>query len=805
MPGPGEVGANNPVYVQTMWGRIEVTEENKSNLQKQGLLDKNFKPINQPTEDNFTKTRSNYVELTPEDAQAQAQAAENHKNKVDEKSNNKYASEVAAKLYQDPNKNKDAIAQLTQMTAAANRSDYKEAAAKYEMLQRSGALNEIGDPPYLDQIKSELAKKNEQKDDVERARNSVNSNDGVNKMIEYYKAHDTKEELHEAYDDKLKKLGGSELHGARKMARANKKNLKSLEKQQALENEGVVVGDKKAYKKARKEAENKDSVSYMSEGGMNVAQKINEALLKQGKPTILKEEKDGTTTIDVDAAQEYARQRVSTAGDRADKNEIAELAKEFGVSKKDVKAFFKGINVDYQKNYTIPGIAAGVVAGTATLLNPLAGATVGAVAGATNVYNDVTTTNTIEKSTFIKGDEINESIKNSSETTTNVRKEEVPGSSGHRRLGFGDFLGAAATGVAVEELVRKVVNHDSQILKKNKTIENVLSDKPEKVVRKKSNQDKVRLIQGYDLSAKGYDAETAKQIKLALLSDAMGKGGKLNSRELNGVLAQLEAVPAKPKAQTPPPGEQTPPPEEQTPPPFDPATDGKNFKFGDRFWNDAMPNKDDPTKKGGWVTNKDGGFVTEIAGERADEIGSFAVDNKILARHKNDKHKLENAPIQQGVEHDNAANANKAGATRYEYIHGLTNGNTRAVADAEYIAEVGVEEAAKNPRQVEIQDPTRGNKYVLERQENGQYKLVSAKRKDGTDLPRNDSQVYNMTAVKKADKNTTNNVESGYEYQFFNAAGQGNGDGISVSDDVTAQIQADYAKKHPVKKGQRRR
>lgn len=731
---------------------------------------------------------------------AQTQAAENNKKDVDEKSNNKYAAEVAAKLYQDPNKNKDAIAQLTQMTAAANRSDYKEAAAKYEMLQRSGALNEIGDPPYLDQIKSELAKKNEQKDDVERARNSVNSNDGVNKMIEYYKAHDTKEELHEAYDDKLKKLGGSELHGARKMARANKKNLKSLEKQQALEDEGVVVGDKKAYKKARKEAENKDAVSYMSEGGMNVAQKINDALLEQGKPTILKE--DGT--IDVDAAQEYARQRVSTAGDRADKNEIAELAKEFGVSKKDVKAFFKGINVDYQKNYTIPGIAAGVVAGTATLLNPLAGATVGVVAGAINVYTDVTTTNTIEKSSILNGDQVEESIKNKSETTTNVRKEEVPGSSGHRRLGFGDFLGAAATGVAVEELVRKVVNHDSQILKKNKTIENVLSDKPEKVVRKKSNQDKVRLIQGYDLSAKGYDAETAKQIKLALLSDAMGKGGKLNSRELNGVLAQLEAVPEKPKAQTPPPGEQTPPPEEQTPPPFDPATDGKNFKFGDRFWNDAMPNKDDPTKKGGWVTNKDGGFVTEIAGERADEIGSFAVDNKILARHKNDKHKLENAPIQQGVEHDNAANANKAGATRYEYIHGLTNGNTRAVADAEYIAEVGVEEAAKNPRQVEIQDPTRGNKYVLERQENGQYKLVSAKRKDGTDLPRNDSQIYNMTALKKADKNTTNNVESGYEYQFFNAAGQGNGDGIPVSDDVTAQIQADYAKKHSVKKGKRR-
>lgn len=463
-----------------------------------------------------------------------------------EMQNTAFFSKVQTKIGSDQALYRDQNAQLNQMIDAVNHGRYEEAAAKYEMLKQSGVLDGITDkPPFLDEMKSETANKKELEADVERARNSVNSNDGVDKMIEYYKAHDTKEELHEAYDEKLKELGGSELHGARKMARANKKNLKSLEKQQALEDEGVVVGDKKAYKKARKEAENKDAVSYMSEGGMNVAQKINKALLKQGKPTILK--KDGT--IDVDAAQEYARQRVSTAGDRADKNEIAELAKELGVSKKDVKAFFKGINVDYQKNYTIPGIAAGVVAGTATLLNPLAGATVGAVAGATNVYTDVTTTNTIEKSSILNGDQVEESIKNKSETTTNVRKEEVPGSSGHRRLGFGDFLGAAATGVAVEELVRKVVNHDSQILKKNKTIENVLSDKPEKVVRKKSNQDKVRLIQGYDLSAKGYDAETAKQIKLALLSDAMGKGGKLNSRELNGVLAQLEAVPKKPEVQ----------------------------------------------------------------------------------------------------------------------------------------------------------------------------------------------------------------------------------------------------------------
>ena len=794
MPGPGEVGANKPVYVQTMWGKIEVTEENKSNLQKQGLLDKNFKPINQPTEDNFT--RSNYVELTPEDAQAQAQAAENHKNKVDEKSNNKYASEVAAKLYQDPNKNKDAIAQLTQMTAAANRSDYKEAAAKYEMLQRSGALNEIGDPPYLDQIKSELAKKNEQKDDVERARNSVNSNDGVDKMIEYYKAHDTKEKLHEAYDDKLKELGGSELHGARKMARANKKNLKSLEKQQALENDGVVVGDKKAYKKARKEAENKDSVSYMSEGGMNVAQKINDALLEQGKPTILKE--DGT--IDVDAAQEYARQRVSTAGDRADKNEIAELAKEFGVSKKDVKAFFKGINVDYQKNYTIPGIAAGVVAGTATLLNPLAGATVGAVAGATNVYTDVTTTNTIEKSSILNGDQVEESIKNKSETTTNVRKEEVPGSSGHRRLGFGDFLGAAATGVAVEELVRKVVNHDSQILKKNKTIENVLSDKPEKVVRKKSNQDKVRLIQGYDLSAKGYDKETADQIKLALLSDAMGKGGKLNSRELNGVLAQLEAVPQKPKAQTStPPGEQTPPPEEQTPPPFDPSKDGNNTKWGNKFWNDALPNADGT--KGGWVTDKDGNLVTELAGEKAEEIGSFMVDKQIQKRHSKDKVQVEFPTV--GQEHDNWANRNKRGKATFAYTHGLIYGSTIASSDEAEIRKNGAAAENARPQQVVVTDPTYGNIWTLNRRDDGNYELTDLKDSNGKKMKISGKQIYSLNSFKKADKNTENNVGSGYEYQFTNISGSENGNGVSGSKELTGQIVNSLNEEEAKKKGQK--
>lgn len=726
-------------------------------------------------------------------AEQKNDASKRKESQNNEMQNTAFFSKVQTKIGSDQALYRDQNAQLNQMIDAVNHGRYEEAAAKYEMLKQSGVLDGITDkPPFLDEMKSETANKKELEADVERARNSVNSNDGVDKMIKYYKAHDTKEELHEAYDEKLKELGGSELHGARKMARANKKNLKSLEKQQALEDEGVVVGDKKAYKKARKEAENKDAVSYMSEGGMNVAQKINKALLKQGKPTILK--KDGT--IDVDAAQEYARQRVSTAGDRADKNEIAELAKEFGVSKKDVKAFFKGINVDYQKNYTIPGIAAGVVAGTATLLNPLAGATVGAVAGATNVYTDVTTTNTIEISKIQNGSEYKEAVQNSSETTTNVRKEEVPGSSGHRRLGFGDFLGAAATGVAVEELVRKVVNHDSQILKKNKTIENVLSDKPEKVVRKKSNQDKVRLIQGYDLSAKGYDAETAKQIKLALLSDAMGKGGKLNSRELNGVLAQLEAVPKKPEAQTPPPEEQTPPPEEQTPPPFDPSKYGTNYKLGNGFWNDKLQNADGTF--GGYVKNPDGSLVQEISGEKANEIGAFGRDNRLDERHKKDSYQVKVPEI--GVEHDNWANENKRGKALWGYLHGLLYGNTVANIDESAMRDNALQ-ALANPQSVVVTDPTYGNVWTLTRRDDGNYELTDLKDKDGASLKINKKHVYSLNSLQKKDKDTSNNVAAGFEYQFTNISGSDNGDGRSASDKLTAQIQDDYKKNHKVKKG----
>lgn len=753
--------------------------------------------------------------------------------------NTAYGAKLAGSI-EDKNLKEEALA----MTEAINKGNEAKAAESYARLQKAGVFTEeVGKPPYAEALEKHIQEQKNQelaKDVVD----DMNTDKGMRSITSTYESFGaTKKDVKNYVKNEL-----GIKHGQGQIAKAVIKNREHLNKQLALND--VIVDDgtdksqayafetkdgktleftgsaKDAYKFVKehsseiygKEWDKKaPPATLMSQKGYETAKKLNKLAEKDGKGFISE-----SGQINIEKAQAYAREKVSMAGDRGDQNELKALAGELHVKEKDVKAMLRGINIDYQKDRRWVGHVVGGVLGAGVAATDLATGFMGSQVGKTiettiaggKIVETVVQPGVIKKETVKIGPDGKEqrfteyvTTPGSTTSTSTPGSESTKVSPNKRKIGAGDVIKDLALGYTVYDLaskgLNKVLMHDPQILKKGHTLADALDNPDKNYLKKKSNNEVMTAIANTKLE--GYTPEEARAIKLQLLEKCMGDSGeKLNRRELFGVLATLKSIP--PKAET---STTTTPttttPTTTTTPQFNPATDGKNYKFGDRFWNDAMPNADDPNKKGGWVTNKDGGFVTEIAGERADEIGSFAVDNKILARHKNDKHKLENAPIQQGVEHDNAANANKAGATRYEYIHGLTNGNTRAVADAEYIAEVGVEEAAKNPRQVEIQDPTRGNKYVLERQENGQYKLVSAKRKDGTDLPRNDSQIYNMTALKKADKNTENNVESGYEYQFFNAAGQGNGDGISVSDDVTAQIQADYAKKHSVKKGQRRR
>ncbi len=798
---------------------------------------------NEPVVQGQKKATTDEVKLekkkpTEADNVSRRSAAIVNESETKKTANTAYGAKLAESI-EDKNLKEEALA----MTEAINKGNEAKAAESYARLQKAGVFTEeVGKPPYAEALEKHIQEQKNQelaKDVVD----DMNTDKGMRSITSTYESFGaTKKDVKNYVKNEL-----GIKHGQGQIAKAVIKNREHLNKQLALND--VIVDDgtdtskpykfntqngktlvftgtaKDAYKFVKehsseiygKEWDKKaPPAAYMSQKGYAAAKKLNELAKKEGKGFISE-----SGQINVEKAQAYAREKVSMAGDRGDQNELKALAGELNVKEKDVKAMLRGINIDYQKDRRWVGHVVGGVLGAGVAATDLATGFMGSQVGKTiettitggKIIETVVQPGVIKKETVKIGPDGKEqrfteyvTTPGSTTSTSTPGSESTNETPNKRKIGAGDVIKDLALGYTVYDLtskgLNKVLMHDPQILKKGHTLADALDNPDKNYLKKKSNNEVMSLISKAEL--KGYTPAETRAIKLQLLEKCMGDSGeKLNRRELFGVLATLKSIPPKAETSTPS-GEQTPPPGEQTPPPFDPSKYGTNYKFGDRFWNDAMPNADDPNKKGGWVTNKDGGFVTEIAGERADEIGSFAVDNKILARHKNDKHKLENAPIQQGVEHDNAANANKAGATRYEYIHGLTNGNTRAVADAEYIAEVGVEEAAKNPRQVEIQDPTRGNKYVLERQENGQYKLVSAKRKDGTDLPRNDSQIYNMTAVKKADKNTENNVESGYEYQFFNAAGQGNGDGISVSDDVTAQIQADYAKKHQVKKGKRR-
>lgn len=798
---------------------------------------------NEPVVQGQKKATTDEVKLenkkpTEADNVSRRSAAIVNESETKKTANTAYGAKLAGSI-EDKNLKEEALA----MTEAINKGNEAKAAESYARLQKAGVFTEeVGKPPYAEALEKHIQEQKNQelaKDVVD----DMNTDKGMRSITSTYESFGaTKKDVKNYVKNEL-----GIKHGQGQIAKAVIKNREHLNKQLALND--VIVDDgtdtskpykfntqdgktleftgsaKDAYKFVKehsseiygKEWDKKaPPATLMSQKGYETAKKLNKLAEKDGKGFISE-----SGQINIEKAQAYAREKVSMAGDRGDQNELKALAGELHVKEKDVKAMLRGINIDYQKDRRWVGHVVGGVLGAGVAATDLAtgftassvGKTVETIIAGGKIVETVVKPGVIKKETVKIGPDGKEqrfteyvTTPGSTTSTSTPGSESTKVSPNKRKIGVGDVIKDLALGYTVYDLaskgLNKVLMHDPQILKKGHTLADALDNPDKNYLKKKSNNEVMTAIANTKLE--GYTPEEARAIKLQLLEKSMGDSGeKLNRRELFGVLATLKSIP--PKAET---STTTTPttttPTTSTPPQFDPSKDGKNYKFGDRFWNDAMPNADDPNKKGGWVTNKDGGFVTEIAGERADEIGSFAVDNKILARHKNDKHKLENAPIQQGVEHDNAANANKAGATRYEYIHGLTNGNTRAVADAEYIAEVGVEEAAKNPRQVEIQDPTRGNKYVLERQENGQYKLVSAKRKDGTDLPRNDSQIYNMTALKKADKNTENNVESGYEYQFFNAAGQGNGDGISVSDDVTAQIQADYAKKHQVKKGKRR-
>lgn len=773
-------------------------------------------------------------EPTEADNNSRSLAAARNAKAKEEAANTAYGAKLAEKI--DKALKEDVLA----MTEAINNRDEAKAAVYYEKLQKAGAFNkeEVGKPPYAEALEKRIQEQKNQKL-AEGVVDDMNTEKGMKDVSSTYESTIglTKKEVKENF----KKLGIDDVHGAGQIAKAARKNKQHIEKQLALKN--VIVDDgtdrsklyifetqdddylqftgtaKDAYKFVKehsseiygKEWDKKaPPAAYMSQKGYAAAEKLNELAKKEGKDFIF----DGK--IDIEKAQAYAREKVSMAGDRGDQNELKALAGELNVKAKDVKAMLRGINIDYQKDRRWVGHVVGGVLGAGVAATDLATGFMGSQVGKTiettiaggKIVETVVQPGVIKKETVKIGPDGKEqrfteyvTTPGSTTSTSTPGSESTNETPNKRKIGAGDVIKDLALGYTVYDLaskgLNKVLMHDPQILKKGHTLADALDNPDKNYLKKKSNNEVMTAIANTKLE--GYTPEEARAIKLQLLEKSMGDSGeKLNRRELLGVLAALKSVP--PKAETPTTTTTTTTPTTTpTPPPFNPSKDGTNYKLGNGFWNDKLQNADGSF--GGYVKNPDGSLVQEISGEKANEIGAFARDNRLDERHKKDSYQVKVPEI--GVEHDNWANENKRGKALWGYLHGLLYGNTVANIDESAMRDNALQ-ALANPQSVVVTDPTYGNVWTLTRRDDGNYELTDLKDKNGASLKINKKHVYSLNSLHKKDKDTSNNVAAGFEYQFTNISGSDNGDGRSASDKLTAQIQDDYKKNHQVKKGKRR-
>ena len=419
--------------------------------------------------------------------------------------------------------------------------NYKKASEHYQKLLADGVITEdLGKIPYKKEMETAI-----QQEKANDFADSLNTRDNLKGLEAQYAKNKDKT------NDELDTEGLK--HGHRSYRRANKKLEKSAHRQNALQQtyvkgrmyevelrdkQGKKTGetasmDGEAAYKYQKENDpdfqrKAKTYTLMSDRGLKTAQKIKEKL----KVDVF----DADGNIDVEKAQAFAREYASTTGNRADKNELKQLAADLGVKEKDVKQFLKGINVDYQKDKRWIGVAAGVVVGAAT--TALTAHLVGKGTAGTPGH----------KETTVKDEIITIIDKNGGKHTDTISKvieNFIPGIPGKslsliQRLLPG--IGIPA-GVGTAFLVNALVNRDVNILKKGHTLAEAL-DHPEEFVKNKGNQEIMRQIA--DAKVGDYDPRSpeARLIKLAILGKAMGANhnekGKLNKQELIGALEQIK-------------------------------------------------------------------------------------------------------------------------------------------------------------------------------------------------------------------------------------------------------------------------
>ena len=478
-------------------------------------------------------------------SEAQAKAAENKQKAIADNNIDDFCSYLVSNT--DSRFLKDEA-----YTLADNlkRGNFAKAAEQYQTLLKAGVITEEIADSMAKQggipFKAEMEKVIQQEKANDFA-DSLNTRDNLKGLEAQYAKN--KDKTNEELDAEGLK------HGHRSYRRANKKLEKSARRQNALQQtyvkgrmyevelrdkQGKKTGetasmDGEAAYKYQKENDpdfqrKAKTYTLMSDRGLKTAQKIKEKL----KVDVF----DADGNIDVEKAQAFAREYASTTGNRADKNELKQLAADLGVKEKDVKQFLKGINVDYQKDKRWIGAAAGVVVGAATTYLAAKAFAHGKTTGGTPDTEKTTIENKIITIIDKNGGK-------HTDTISNVITELIPGAPGKAVSWFSKVLPGLGigipAGVATAYLVNSLVNRDVNILKKGHTLAEALDDPT--LVKNKGNQEIMDQIKNEPVGPYAADSPEAKMIKLAILGKSMGANenekGKLNKQELIGALEQI--------------------------------------------------------------------------------------------------------------------------------------------------------------------------------------------------------------------------------------------------------------------------
>lgn len=475
------------------------------------------------------------------DSTKQAQAAENNQKAIADKNIDEFCSYLVSNTDSRPLKD-EAYALADNL----KKGNFAKAAEQYQTLLKAGVITEEIADSMADQggipFKAEMEKVIQQEKANDFA-DRLNTRDNLKGLEAQYAKN--KDKTNEELDAEGLK------HGHRSYRRANKKLEKSARRQNALNEtyikdktytvDGKTMTGEEAYEYRKKQAKadgtwDRKAKEYtlMSDRGLKTAQKINDKLKAEGKAGIL----DENGNIDVEKAQAFAREYASTTGNRADKNELKQLAADLGVKEKDVKQFLKGINVDYQKDKRWIGAAAGVVVGAATTYLAAKAFAHGKTTGGTPDTEKTTIENKIITIIDKNGGK-------HTDTISNVITELIPGAPGKAVSWFSKVLPGLGigipAGVATAYLVNSLVNRDVNILKKGHTLAEALDDPT--LVKNKGNQEIMDQIKKEPVGPYAADSPEAKMIKLAILGKSMGANenekGKLNKQELIGALEQI--------------------------------------------------------------------------------------------------------------------------------------------------------------------------------------------------------------------------------------------------------------------------